>query len=72
LSACITVDGFFSCGSLIRFADQKMNVLGHNHVSDNHELIATAHLLQHGQEQIATPRCAEQRLPPVTTAGDEM
>jgi hypothetical protein len=38
----------------------------------NDELVAKAHLLQHGQEQIATPRRAEQWLPPVTTAGDEM
>jgi hypothetical protein len=49
-----------------------MNVLGHNPVSDNDELVATAHLLQHGQEQIATPRRAEQGLPPVTTSSDEM
>jgi hypothetical protein len=45
---------------------------GHNHVPDNDKSVATAHLLQHGQEQIATPRRAEQGLPPVTTAGDEM
>jgi hypothetical protein len=49
-----------------------MNVLGHDHVSDNHELVATPHALQHGQEQIAPLRRAEQGLPPVTTASDEM
>jgi len=34
----------------LRFADQKVNVLGHDHVTDDDELIAPAHLLQHSQQ----------------------
>jgi hypothetical protein len=58
--------------SLLRFADQKVNVLGHDHVPDYDKRIAAAHLFQHGEKQVATPRRAEQRLPPITTASDEM
>src|SRR5271155_1328714 len=57
---------------LLRFADQKMDMLRHNHISDNDELVATAHLLQHGQKQITTPWRAEQGLTAITTAGDEV
>src|SRR5258706_310864 len=35
---------------LLRFANQQMNMLGHDHVADNDELIALAHLLQHRQQ----------------------
>src|SRR5258708_1607830 len=35
---------------LLRFAYQQMNMLGHDHVADNDELIALAHLLQHRQQ----------------------
>ncbi len=57
---------------LLRFTDQKMNVLGHDHITDNDELVALAHPLQHGQEHIATARRGEKRLSPITAAGDEM
>src|SRR5216684_2014166 len=56
----------------LRFADQEVNVLGHDHVTDDHELIARAHLLQHSEQQVATVRRAEQRLLPITTTSDEM
>ena len=59
-------------GLYLRFADQEVNVLGHDHVTDDHELIAPAHLLQHSEQQVTTARRAEQRLPAITTAGDEM
>jgi hypothetical protein len=57
---------------LLRFADQKMNVFRHDHIANNDELIALPHLLEHAKKQVPTPRSAEQWLPSVTTAGDEM
>jgi len=42
LIACITTDGFPHCGSV----DQQMQVLGHHHVSQQHEAVTPAHLLQ--------------------------
>ena len=49
-----------------------MNVLGHHHVSHNDEPIALAHLFEHGEKQVATFLCVEQRTALVTTAGDEV
>jgi len=49
-----------------------MNVLGHDHVTGNDELIAPANLLQHSQQQVTTASRAEQRLSLITTASDEM
>ena len=57
---------------LLRFADQKVNMFRHDHVTNNDELIASAHLLQNSKKQIATRRSAKQLLPPITTARDEM
>ncbi len=58
--------------SLVRFADQEMEVLGHDYISQNHETIALTHLLEDRQEEIAAT-CTGQVLPPViTTAGDEV
>jgi hypothetical protein len=39
---------------LLGFADQEMDVLRHDHVTHNDELIASSHLLQYGQKQVAT------------------
>jgi hypothetical protein len=49
-----------------------MNVLGHDHVTGYDELISPTHLFQHGKQQVAAARSAEQRLPAITTASDEM
>jgi len=57
---------------LLRFADQQVKVFGHDHVAHHHELIAAAYLLKNGQKQIPTAGRAEQRLPPIATASDEM
>jgi hypothetical protein len=35
-------------------------------------MVPPAHLLQHSEKKIATARRAQQGLPPVTTAGDEV
>ena len=56
----------------MRLADQQMNVLGHDHVAEDGELILLSHLLQNSEKQVAPPRTAEQRLALATTAGDEM
>ena len=56
----------------LRFADEKMNVFGHDHVSDDDKLIATAHLLEHGQKQAPTLRSSEPGLAAIATAGNEM
>jgi hypothetical protein len=58
--------------TLLRFADQQMKVLGHDHVAEDDELIPLSYLLQNSEKQVAPPRTAEQRLALVTTAGDEM
>jgi hypothetical protein len=49
-----------------------MNVFGHDHVSNDDELIATAHLLQRGQKQAPTPWSSEPGLAAIATTGDEM
>jgi hypothetical protein len=56
---------------LLLFANQQVNVLRHDHVADNNELITHAHPLQHGKEYVATARRSEKRLSPITTTGDE-
>ena len=56
----------------LRLADQQVNVLGHDHVTYDHERVASAHLLQDSQQQITTAGGPKQRLPPITTAGDEV
>jgi hypothetical protein len=57
---------------LLRFADQQMNVFGHDHVPDDDESIALADLLQHSEKQVPTARSAEQALSTITTASDEV
>ena len=54
------------------FADEEVDVLGHDHVSDDRELIALAHLFEHGEKQVATLRCAEQGMASIATAGNKM
>jgi hypothetical protein len=49
-----------------------VNVLGHDHVTGYDELVPLTHLLQHRQQQITAARSAEQGLPAITTARDEM
>jgi hypothetical protein len=57
---------------LLRFTNQQMNVLGHDHITGHDELIALPHLLQHRQKKVTEARGAEQRLSPITTASNEM
>src|SRR5207237_9657448 len=58
--------------SLVRCAEQEMEVLGHDYISQNYETIALTHLLEDRQEEIAAT-CTGQVLPSlITTAGDEV
>jgi hypothetical protein len=56
----------------LRFADQEVYVLRHDHITGYYELMPPAHSFQHGEKQVTTVRSAEQRLPVITTASDEM
>ena len=58
--------------SLVRFADQEMEVLGHDYISQNHETIALTHLLEDRQEEIAATCTGQVLSPVITTAGDEV
>ena len=49
-----------------------MNVLGHNHIPDHDNLVATSDLLKDFQEGVAVTRLAENRLAMVAATGDEM
>jgi hypothetical protein len=57
---------------MLRFADQQVDVLRHNYVSDDHEAVALAHLFQHLQQEIAPVRRAQEWFPTVATPGDEV
>jgi hypothetical protein len=41
----------------LRFADQQMYVLGHNHVANYGELMALVHLLHHRQKEVTAAGC---------------
>ncbi len=58
--------------ALLRFTDQKMEVLRHHDASENNEAVPCTHLLQSFEEEIAQVRCAQERLPMIATAGDEV
>ena len=51
--------------STLRLADQQMEMLGHDHVTENYENIAFADLFQNSEKQIASARQN-----PVTARGD--
>src|SRR5712692_515823 len=58
--------------SLLRFADQKMKMFGHDYVADHHETIPLTHLFEDVQKKIATTSAAEQTPTLITTGGYEM
>ena len=57
---------------LLRFTDEKVDVLRHDHVAHDDKPITPANLLQDREKQIATACAAQQRLPPAATTSDEM
>ena len=58
--------------SALRLCEQKVDMLGHNHVSDDHEAVTTADLFEDLEKQIAPWFGVEQRTTLVTTEGDEV
>jgi len=42
--------------TILRFADQQMRVLGHNHVTEDYELIPLSYPFQNSEKQVAPPR----------------
>jgi len=57
---------------LLRFADQQMNMLGHDDIAHDDQFVTLAHLLQHLEKEVAAACRAQQRLSAVATACDEM
>jgi hypothetical protein len=49
-----------------------MKMFRHDYISDDHQPIAPAHLLRHGEKKITPRRRAQHRLAPVATASDEV
>jgi len=56
----------------LRFAEEEVDVFGHDHVAHYDEAMALANLLQHLEKQITATGSAEKRPPLVTTGGDEV
>jgi hypothetical protein len=56
----------------VRLADEKMNVLGHNHIPDHDKLVATTQLLKDSQKPIAPTGVAEHRIATIAATGDEV
>jgi len=54
------------------FAEQQMYMFGHHHIPDQPELMSAANFIQDFHKSLSRPSRSEQRLPPVTTEGDEM
>jgi hypothetical protein len=59
-------------GADIWFADQQVDVFGHDHVSEEREIVAVADLAQDFEEDVATAFGSEERQTTVTTARDEV
>ena len=53
-----------------RLAEQQMDMLGHDDIAHHDEMIASADVLQHFNEQVAPGGEIEQRAPLLTTSGD--
>src|SRR5258708_28123289 len=54
------------------FAEQKMNVFGHDNISNHNEAVAPTDLLHDFKKQVAMLRRVEQRPSLETTCGDEV
>jgi len=49
-----------------------MNVLRHDHITEQREIVAVSHVSQNSQENIAAPFGGEKRQPLVATASDKV
>src|SRR5712671_7149830 len=54
------------------FTKEQMNMLGHDHITDEAEVVPRADLVQNFHKMVTSPRRAEQRTPPIATEGNEM
>ena len=58
--------------SLRWFADEQMHMLGHDHISDQGERVAQAHLIENPDKAIARADGSEVGASPVATESDKM
>ncbi len=67
-------DGLHDFGWIapLRFAEQQVDVLGHDHVTNYHEMVSPAYALQDMKQQVAILCSCEQRQSLITTGGNEM
>ena len=56
----------------LRFAQEQMNVLGHDHVSVHEHSEMAAHVFQTGNEEVVSFGGAEVLFAAITTEGDEV
>jgi hypothetical protein len=56
----------------LRFADQQVDVLGHDHISNDHQTVSPPNLFKHLQEQIPPSTESEESLAFMTTESDEV
>jgi len=54
------------------FADEQMDVFGHDHISGDGEVVAAPHLFQNAEKQIPMARAVQQRQTLVAAGGDEV
>jgi hypothetical protein len=55
-----------------RFADEQVNVFGHDHIAANEESVPLAHTFQGLLEDVTGVRVSQQRVSMMTTEGYEM
>ena len=58
--------------TLLRFTDQKMDVLRHHNVAAHNQLVTPSHLLQDAKKQIPANRTTQVGFAMVTAKGDEV
>jgi hypothetical protein len=58
--------------ALLRFADQQVDVLRHDHVAYDNETVALTYLFEDTQEKITPPGTAQPALSMIATAGNEV
>ena len=56
----------------LRFADEQVEVFGHDDVSQNYDAVAASYLFEHGQKKIAVWNRRQERLAMETATGDEV
>ena len=67
LSTCKTFEDY-----PLGFTKEQMNMLGHDHITDELEVVPRADLVQNFHKLVTSPRRAEQRTTTIATEGNEM